>query len=211
MFVGHLAVALVAKRAAPAVSLGWLVAGVTTVDLVWPLFVLTGLERVAIAPGATAFTPLVFESYPWSHSLAMAPVWGIALATAARGRRLPLSSAMLIGALAVTHWVLDFVSHEPDLPLWPGPSPRVGLGLWRSVPRTLVVEGAMWLAAISVYVRVRSQQPWRGRLAFWSLVLVTTIVWATGPWSPPPPSAEALGWFALVGWLVVPWAARADR
>ena len=32
MFVGHLAVALVAKRAAPTVNLGWLMAGVTALE-----------------------------------------------------------------------------------------------------------------------------------------------------------------------------------
>ena len=34
MFVGHLALALASKRAAPAVSLGWLMAGVTAIGWV---------------------------------------------------------------------------------------------------------------------------------------------------------------------------------
>ncbi len=71
MFVGHLAVALAAKRAAPTVSLGWLMAGVTALDLLWPIFLLIGIEHVRIVPGATAVNALVFDSYPWSHSLLM--------------------------------------------------------------------------------------------------------------------------------------------
>src|SRR6185436_13353998 len=86
MFVGHLAVALAAKKAAPSVNLGWLMAGVTMLDLVWPVFVIIGLEHVRIVPGATAFTPLVFESYPWSHSLVTSFGWGILLVAISRWR-----------------------------------------------------------------------------------------------------------------------------
>ncbi|MEO8448314.1 MAG: hypothetical protein ABI647_00905 [Gemmatimonadota bacterium] len=50
-----------------------------------------------------------------------------------------------------------------------------------------------------------------GGTAFWSFVIISTILWASGPWSPPPASARALAWFALAGWIIVPWAAWADR
>src|SRR5262245_51064254 len=209
MFVGHLAVGLVAKRATPAVNLGWLMAGVTTLDLIWPVFVLAGIEHVRIVPGATAFTPLIFDSYPWSHSLAMSVVWGFALVAVARWRHV-LAPAWLLVALVVSHWALDFASHAPDMPLWPGPSPRLGLGLWYSIPLTLLIEGALWIAAIVVFLKGRPGRT-QGRAAFWSLVVVTTVIWATSPWSPPPPSTRALGLFALIGWIIVPWAALADR
>src|SRR4029450_5032249 len=136
MFVGHLAVALVAKRAAPAANLGWLMAGATPLALIWPVFVLAGIEHVRVVQGATAFTPLVFDSYPWSHSLVMAVVWGLALVAVARWREGRASAALLV-TLGFSPWVLDFASHAPDMPLWPGPSPRLGLGLWYSIPLTL--------------------------------------------------------------------------
>lgn len=70
----------------------------------------------------------------------------------------------------------------------------------------------MWAAAILVYLRVDgSRLTTAGRVAFWSLVAISTVLWASGPWSPPPPSERALGWFALIGWILVPWAALADR
>ena len=209
MFVGHLAVALVAKRAAPTVNLGWLTAGVTALDLIWPVFVLAGIEHVRVVQGATAFTPLIFDSYPWSHSLVMAVVWGLALVAVARSRRV-IAPAWLLVVLVVSHWVLDVASHAPDLPLWPGSSPRFGLGLWNSIPLTLLIEGTLWIVAIVVYLKGRPERT-QGRVAFWSLVAITTLMWATGPWSPPPPSTRALGWFALIGWIIVPWAALADR
>lgn len=211
MFVGHMALALASKRAAPTVSLGWLMAAVTAVDLLWPLLLLAGIEHVRVVPGATAFTPLVFDSYPWSHSLLMGVVWGVALAALARWRGVQPRAAYLIAALVVSHWVLDFISHVPDLPLWPGPSPRFGLGLWNSIPGTLVIEGAIWVAAVVLYLRGRKSTRWIGPAALWSLVLISTVMWATGPWSPPPPDTRSLALFALIGWIIVPWAVLADR
>lgn len=211
MFVGHLAVALAAKRAAPRLNLGWLIAGVTALDLLWPLFLLAGLEHVRIVPGALPFTPLVFDSYPWSHSLVMAFVWGGALAWLARRFGAGAAPAGLIVAMVVSHWVLDFVTHAPDMPLWPGSSPRFGLGLWNSIPATFLVEGVMWVTGIAIYLSGRRfKGPWP-RIAFWSLVVISTVMWAAGPWSPPPPDEKSLALFALIGWLIIPWAAAADR
>lgn len=210
MFVGHLAVALAAKPAAPKVNLGWLMAGVCALDLAWPIFMLAGIEHARIEQGATAFTPLVFDSYPWSHSLLMACVWGVVLAGIARWRT-PMPVGGLLFALVVSHWVLDFVSHAPDMPLWPGPSPKFGLGLWNSIPLTLIVEGAMWAAGLFVFLRTAPPATPAARIAFWSLVIVCTVMWASGPWGPLPPSERALGYFSLIGWLIVPWAAAADR
>lgn len=211
MFVGHLAVALAAKRAAPRVNLGWLIAGVTALDLLWPLFLLAGLEHVRIVPGAMPFTPLVFDSYPWSHSLVMAFIWGGALAWLARRYAAARAPGPLMVGLVVSHWVLDFVTHAPDMPLWPGPSPRFGLGLWNSIPGTFLVEGVLWIAAIYAYLSGRRFKTMRPRISFWSLVVVCTVMWAAGPWSPPPPDEKSLALFALIGWLIIPWAAAADR
>jgi membrane-bound metal-dependent hydrolase YbcI (DUF457 family) len=211
MFVGHLAVAFAAKRAAPDVNLGWLVAAVSALDLVWPIFILTGIEQVRIEPGATAFTPGVFVHYPWSHSLVMAIVWGLALAGLARVLRVPASASLLLVGLVVSHWFLDVVTHAPDLPLWPGDSPHFGLGLWNSIPGTFLVEGAMWVAGIAIYLRGRRFTTRAPRIAFWSLVAFSTLLWGASPWSPPPPSVQALGWFSLIGWIAIPWAALADH
>ena len=211
MFVGHLSLALGAKKAAPTVNLGWLIAAVTMLDLVWPVLVIAGVEHVRIQPGATAFTPLIFDSYPWSHSLVMSVVWGVVLVVIARARHVPSSASALLVALVVSHWVLDFVTHAPDMPLWPGNSPRFGLALWNSIPGTLIVEGVMWLTGIAIYQRIRPSQTTKARVAFWSFVAITTVMWASGPWGPPPPSPMALGWFALIGWIIIPWAAVADR
>ena len=209
MFVGHLSLALAAKRAAPNANLGWLMAGVTALDLIWPVLILLGIETASITPGVTAFTPITFDSYPWSHSLVMSVVWGLVLVAIARAARVQ-ASPMLLVALVVSHWVLDFITHAPDMPLWPG-SRRFGLSLWNSIPGTLLVEGAMWVAGIAIYMGVLSRNGQRPGWWFWSFVIVCTVMWATGPYSPPPPSMQFLGWFGLIGWIIIPWSALADR
>jgi hypothetical protein len=211
MFVGHIAVALLAKRARPAPSLGWYVAAATTLDLLWPIFLLIGIERVTIQPGATAFGPLIFDSYPWSHSLLMVIVWAVALAGLARWRKVDTASGVLIGALVVSHWVLDYVTHIADLPLWPGVSPHFGLGLWNSVAGTVIVEGLLWIVGITLYLQPRHATGWIGRVAFWSFVTTCTVVWLAGHWASPPPNVRSLAWFAMIGWVAFPWAAWADR
>src|SRR6266702_1654805 len=139
MFLGHFAVALAAKRAAPRTSLGTLLSAALWLDLLWPVLILFGTEQVRIDPGNTAFTPLDFESYPWSHGLLPVLGWSVAAAVFYRARTGYRRGAAVVGFLVFSHWVLDFVTHRPDLPLWPD-GPRVGLGLWGSVAATLAVE-----------------------------------------------------------------------
>ena len=211
MFVGHTAIALAARAKTPTVSLGWLVAATFTLDLLWPVFLVMGIEQVSIVPGATAFNPLVFDSYPWSHSLLMACVWGLCAAGMARWLGKSNAVAVLIGAVVASHWILDWVSHVPDLPLWPGQSPLLGLGLWNSVFGTLLVEGGIFLVGIAIYVRNTRPVDRIGSVGFWAFVVVSAAMWASSPWSPPPPSAQALAWFSFGAWLLVAWAAWSDR
>jgi hypothetical protein len=211
MFVGHLALALGGRKVSRATSLVWLMIAANLVDLLWPLFLLAGLERVRIDPGNTAFTPLAFDAYPWTHSLLMGVAWGIAFGALARWRGVTRWGAWLIGALVLSHWALDFVTHRPDLPMSPWADGRYGLGLWQSIPLTFTVEGVLWIAGIALSLRVRRPGGVHGQVAFWSFVTVSTFLWATSPFSPPPPDARALALFALVGWVIVPWAWWIER
>ena len=171
MFVGHLAVALAARRAERRAPLGALVGAAFALDLVWPLFLLAGIETVRIDPGNTAFTPLAFASYPWSHSLSMAVVWSVVAGRVAAAILKRARAGLFIGLAVLSHWLLDFVTHRPDLPLWPG-GPLVGLGLWNSLPLTLVVEGVLFAAAVALYLRATRPRDAVGRWALWGLVLL---------------------------------------
>jgi membrane-bound metal-dependent hydrolase YbcI (DUF457 family) len=211
MFVGHVGVALASKRISPATSLVWFVLAANLVDLLWPLLLLAGLESARIAPGFTPFTPLEFTHYPWTHSLLMSVVLGAVLGHIAFMSGVPRPRAAIIALLVPSHWVLDFITHVPDLPLWPFGGPKVGLGLWQSIPGTFVVEGALWVACIALFLGVRRPRGLNGNLAFWSFIVINTLMWASSPFQPPPPDERSLALFGLVGWIVVPWAWWIER
>jgi membrane-bound metal-dependent hydrolase YbcI (DUF457 family) len=141
----------------------------------------------------------------------MGVVWGIGLAAIARSRGVSATGAWVIAALVVSHWVLDFITHRPDMPLWPWPDGKYGLGLWQSIPATLAIESLMWITSIAVFLGVRRLRGGQGQLSFWSFVAVSTVLWATSPFSPPPPGESALIAFALFGWVIVPWAWWIER
>lgn len=211
MFIGHHAAGFAAKRFSPNVSLGTLFAASMWIDLVWPVLLLARVEHVRIDPGNTAFTPLDFYDYPITHSLLAVLGWSIAAAIVYRVvRKRAWSDAAVVGSLVLSHWALDFLTHRPDLPLWPG-GPKVGLGLWQSVPATIAVEGLLFAAGVALYLRATVARDRIGSIALWSLVVFTLIIYAANITSPPPPDAEAIGYVGLAAWLFVPWGFWIDR
>ncbi|HYH81444.1 MAG TPA: hypothetical protein VEX86_16695 [Longimicrobium sp.] len=210
MFIGHTAVALLGKRAAPRTSLGVLLAAATLLDLAWPIFLLLGWERVAIDPGNTAFTPLDFVSYPISHSLLTVLGWSVAAAIVYHAIGRYGYGAWTVGVLVLSHWVLDWITHRPDLPLWPG-GPRVGLGMWHSVPLTLAVELLIFAVGLAVYLGTTRPRDRTGRWAFWGLMAFYAVVYAANVFSPPPADTRSIAWVTLSMWLLPLWAWWADR
>ncbi len=209
MFAGHLAVALAAKRAEPEAPLGVLVAASFGLDLLWLVLLLVGLESVTVEPGATVYTPLSFDSYPWSHSLALAVFWGLLALLAVRWLGTGTRVANLTGVVVVSHWLLDWITHRPDLPLWPG-GPLAGLGLWDSVAGTILIEGSFVVAAVLLYRKVSQARDGLGRIGLASLIALVTIVWLAGPFSPPPPGQAAIAVVALALWILPFWAWRIE-
>jgi len=210
VLVGHLALAMGAKRTEPRLPLWALLAAVFCLDLLWPLFLLLGLESVRVHPGDTAFTSLAFDHYPWSHSLTMSLVWSGLAVVLGRVMWKTWRNGWILGFLVLSHWILDFVTHRPDLPLWPG-GPLVGLGLWNSVPGTFIVEGGLFVGSIWYYLRGTRARDRTGRYSFAALIVFFGCIWATQPWASPPPSSTAVAWVGLIFWLVLPWAAWIDR
>ena len=206
MFLGHFAVGFAGKRLAPRVPLPVLILAPILLDGLWPIFLLLGWERVRIDPGNTAVTPLDFQSYPWSHSLLMSLIWSALLALVYRTLTRDGRGALWLAIAVTSHWVLDWVTHRPDLPLWPG-GPLVGLGLWRSVTATVLVEAAMFVVGLWFYLRMTRPRGWKGRLSLWSLVTALLLLYI-GNLRPLPPgtSERAIAVGALSMWLIIPWA-----
>ena len=210
MFLGHFGVALAAKKVAPRTSLGVLVLAAQLADLLWPIFLLLGWEQVRIAPGITRVTPLDFVSYPYSHSLVAQLLWGIALGAVYFAVRRDGRGAVVAGLCVPTHWVLDFVAHRPDMPVIPGGA-RYGLGMWNSLPLTLLLEFAIYGAGIVIYAKSTRAKDRVGIYALWSLLVFLLVVYVGAIFGDPPPNVKALAYMTLTMWLLVPWAGWADK
>ena len=210
MFIGHFAVAFAAKSAAPRGSLGTLFLAAQWLDVLWPVLVLAGLEEVRVAPGDTAFTPLAFVRYPLTHSLALALVWSAVLGGVYRWRTGRAREAWVVAGLVLSHWVLDLLTHRPDLPLAPGAA-KVGLGLWNSVLGTLLVESALFAAGVFLYATFTRAVTRGGRIALWALVATLAGLYAANVLGPPPPGPRAVAVAGLLMWLFLPWAIYVDR
>jgi hypothetical protein len=198
------------KRAAPRVSLGALTGAAQLADLIWPVLLLVGLEHVSIVSNANPLLRLSFDSYPWTHSLLMSVVWGVLAGggyAAIRGDR---RGGVIVGLLVVSHWVLDWIVHLPDLPLYPG-GPRVGLGLWRSMYGTMVVEAVMFVIGVAVYTRVTRATDRTGRWALWGFVALLAVLYIASIYTPPPQTVSGLAWAALAGWFIPLFGWWVDR
>jgi membrane-bound metal-dependent hydrolase YbcI (DUF457 family) len=210
MFIGHYGAALASSRAAPRVSLGILFAACQLPDLIWPILLLVGVERVRIVQGENSFLNLVFEHYPWSHSLAMVFLWAVIAGLLYRVWRRDDRGAVVVGALVVSHWVLDWITHVPDLPLYPG-GDGYGLGVWRSPALTLVIEIPLFALGLWLYAARTRGRDTIGKVGFWGLIGFLAVMYGASIASPPPPSVTALGWGALAAWIFPLWSAWVDR
>jgi hypothetical protein len=212
MFIGHFAVAFAAKKGAPKVSLGTLVLAAAFLDVVWPVLVLLGIERFRIVPGFTANNPFDFVYYPWSHSLLMTIVWSLLFALVYFGLSRDRVGAVWVGILVASHWVLDVVSHIPDMPLYPGGGEKLGLGLWRSIGATFAVEGLMFAVGIALYVSATRSRDRIGTIGWWAMVGVLLALYIPGPWSSPPPSQNAVAILGIIALAIFgPLAYWIDR
>lgn len=201
MGIGHVALAFASKRFVPQVSLGWLILAGLLVDQLFGVMVLLGLESARVVPGATEAYPFVMDDYPYTHSL----VGGIGWAVIAGGlwwalKRDRLGAAFIAGGV-ISHWLLDVVAHTPDMPVLPG-GPYLGLGLWHSLPATLIVEAALVAAGIAVYVASTRAANRVGSVGLVVLTVVIGLVHLGVYLAPPPPSVEAAG-ISMLG-LILP-------
>jgi membrane-bound metal-dependent hydrolase YbcI (DUF457 family) len=211
MFIGHFAVGFGSKRWASETSLGPLLLAPLLPDVLWPVFCLLGIERFRIVPSQSPFANLAFDSYPWSHSLLMDVVWGLLLGGLYFWRSGDRRASIVLGIGVVSHWVLDWITHTPDLPLWPE-GPRVGLGLWRSVPGTVVVELLMLAAGAWLYFGATRARDWLGAVGPWAYLGLLAALYALSIVGPPPPRGgeRLVSIMALVGALLIPLAAWVD-
>ena len=211
MFIGHFAVGFASKRFAPKTNLGWFIAAPLFLDLIWPFFLLTGLEKVEIDPGNTAFTPLAFIHYPISHSLITAIGWSVFFALVYFAISRYKTGAIVVGIGVLSHWVLDAIVHRPDLPIFPGNETMIGFSLWNSIPTTLIIESLLFTVGVGIYSKITRPKDKIGQYGFWAFIGLLIIIYISNILGPPPPSVSALAWVALLVWIFPFLAEWIDR
>lgn len=211
MFIGHFAVGMGAKSIAQKTSLGTLFLAAQFIDLLWPIFLLLGLESVEIENGITVVTPLNFISYPISHSLLMVLGWGLLFAIIYHGIQKYTTGALIVGILVISHWFLDLLVHRPDLPLYPGDSPLLGLGVWNSIVGTILLEGILFIIGIIIYLNTTEAKNKRGLYGFWGLICFLLLINISNLMSPPPPDVNIIAWVGNLQWLIIIWAYWIDK
>jgi membrane-bound metal-dependent hydrolase YbcI (DUF457 family) len=200
MFVGHYGVSFAAQSLDRRIPLWVLFIAVQLLDIFWAPFVLLGIEKVRIVPGITASNPLDLYYMPYTHSLVAALLWSL-MAFAAyrlwRGSGAGARAALLIALAVFSHWILDFVVHRPDLPIYDDAA-KVGLGLWNRPVLAFVLEAGLLLVSMALYLRV---QP-RGRGSLIAFGVVMLGIQAAVFFGPPPPSDRAAAVMALASYAI---------
>ena len=212
MFIGHFALGFGAKKFAPQVSLGILFLACQMADIIWPNLVLLGLETLRIQPGITVMTPLDFVSYPYSHSLLALLLWSVVFGALYMVlSRVGIKVAIVIAALVLSHWVLDVLTHRPDLPITLSEGTKIGAGLWNYPVIAIPLELLLFGTGVFLYQRHTRALNRVGSIGLWALVLFLLTVYVANVFGPPPPSATAVAWSAQAMWLIIAWGFWIDR
>lgn len=208
MFIGHYGLGLASRKIKESPSLALLFIAAQLLDLLWPVFVLLGIETLQIETGNTKLTPLNFISYPYSHSLLMSIFWGFLLGLIYFFITKNRKGSILLFGLVFSHWILDFITHRPDLQLSPFSDIKVGLGLWNYPVAESIIEFGLFIAGAYLYFKYAKP---RRKIAFWTLIVVFLAIQTANIFGPPPPTESAVAWSANLMWLFVIWAWWIER
>jgi membrane-bound metal-dependent hydrolase YbcI (DUF457 family) len=211
MFIGHFGLGFATKKITRKPSLGTTFLAAQFIDLLWPFFLLLGMEKVAIDPGNTVFTPLDFVSYPYSHSLVAVAIWALLFGVIYYLVRKDTRSAVLLASLVISHWLLDLITHRPDLPLSFSEETKVGLGLWNNKAATITIEVLLFSVGVWLYSTATEAKNRKGTYALWGLVLFFVAIYFMNAFGDPPPDATAIGYVGLAQWLFILWGYWVDR
>lgn len=206
MFVGHYGPAFAVKAAKRPPSLGAAFLAVQAVDIGWSALVYAGVEYGQVKPHLLALSSLSLDYMPWTHSLPAALLWSLAGMVLYRlfDRRAGWGAAALIGACVFSHWVLDFLVHQPDLELWIG-GPKVGLGWWDSVPLGVGAEALVLFGGFLLYMNATTPIGGAGKWAPWALLAALVGLYAFDKLGPVEAADNLKGFApqALAAYVVI--------
>ena len=188
MYVGHFAIGLAIKAWRPQVPAAPIIIGVGLLDILYGLFVVAGIDRIAanLQSGPYLFFDLTFID--WDHSLLMAAAvslcWG---AFFSKNKQVAM-----VAVLAVfSHFMADWLVHNNDLALYPHSAAHVGLGLWGMLgTASWALEGA-FSALLAIWVWRANAR--RGVGSGWSCLLLAILFFQLSPWFSPMLLVATLG------------------
>ena len=205
MFIGHFGLAFAAKKISKRGSLGTYIIAAQFLDLLWPMLLIRDIEKVAIEPGNTAFTPLKFLYYPYSHSLVFTLIWAISFGIFYLLVTKDKKTSLLIGVLVLSHWILDFFTHRPDLPLSSWSNEKVGLGLWNNPMATIIIEVIMFVGGALLYIRATHAKNLTGTISLWAFIIFMLVIYFLNASGHPPDSVHSIAILGLTQLLLVAW------
>ena len=210
MFVGHYGPGFAARAFMPSIPLWVLFLAVQLVDIVWAILVMLGIEKVRIVPGFTGTNPLDLYYMPYTHSLPAALLWALAAAIVYRYIRKTggWKAAAILGMAVFSHWVLDYLVHVPDLPLYANQY-KMGLGLWNFPVLTLLMEAALLFGGMLMYLKTTQGSGFAGRYGLIIFAIVMLAIQSSMLFTPPPPSDKVIAAMALFSYIafaaVIAW------
>src|SRR5580698_8172098 len=202
MFIGHYGPAFGGKAALKQIPLWVLFIAVQWMDVVWSIFVMTGIEKVRIVPGFTEASPLDLYYMPYTHglggALVLSALLGAVVALFTRDNKRAVF--LIVAACVFSHWILDLVVHKPDLWIYDGV--KLGFGLWRWVWISLPLELITLFVGAWFYVRYVPARAY-GNLVLWIFVALMTALEVYGAFGPAPGSPQAEAQTALLAYGVL--------
>ena len=202
MGVGHAALAVGASRFAPRLNVGWLVFAALLADFLLGIFAILGLEH-STAPPDFATHHYLWFTFPYSHGLAAMTLWA-AMAAFLIARLHPADRnqvVIVIFGLVLSHFALDALVHEQGLPLFGENSFKVGLGLWKHLPLELLLETAMAVAGVAMFLPVAGKDcPAISRFGVSIVIFIFALLTWTQISLRVAPRTDQLA----IGWIVMP-------
>ena len=214
MFIGHFSVALAAGASRKAPSLGTLFVASQLVDLGFFSLMIVGIEKMRFLPGATVMNPMDLYFMPYTHGLIGASLWALGFGAVIWLLTRRTAAAAIGAAVVFSHWLLDLLTHRPDLAMPDGS--KVGVGLWNHPMIEMPLEIGITLAAAWLYARATEPKRPAGRWSLWWLMAILLIMQAVNWFGPVAPKAgpgvaiEALAAYAVAIGLAM-WVASTRR
>lgn len=153
MFAGHFGLAAAVKAMEPKVPLWALMVSTQLLDIAFVPLLLTGVESMETIGDGGYGEAIIHADY--SHSLVGALVLSL-IAGLIAWRVWNRRSAVIIGSLTFSHWLLDLLVHRSDMSILTGnfgDLPLLGFRLWELPTVTAIVEIALVLVGAVLYFR----------------------------------------------------------